>query len=284
MDHDWVFMTPVEELSFVTATAGSVTTAGTGTFTDSAMTDTTGTHDGSSIRILRSNGSTFYATIATQTSSGVFTFADGSLVFATTDTYTIVASPAIRGEAHRYLMPSDFGGIIRGRIQYGGPAGTPRTELLQIDVDEISALNAGENKTTGDPVTIGFRPLTQDSPSEQPRFEALVWPTPGTARTITYRYRRQPVALVNGTDRPVSYAMHDMTLLAAVKAEAERTRHDETSVELDNYKQLLTQSKALDAQMRPKRKGFMSNPESGAGAFPFSLGTVDSYNGTDLTF
>jgi hypothetical protein len=283
MEHDWVFMTPIFELTFVTETTGSVTTGGIGTFTDSTMTDTTGTHNGSSIKVTRSNGSTFHTIVLTQTSAGVFTFADGSLVFTTTDTYKLVASPAIRGEAHRYKMPEDFRGDIRGQITYGGPPGTPRITLQQVSTDEIEALFSGDVTTSSEPVAVGFRPLTQDSPSDPASIEAVFWPTPQSARTIKFRYYRQPVDLVQGTDRPITGVVHDMTLLAAIKAEAELTRHDEIAVWGEHYKNLLVTSVKRDAEQRAKGLGPMLNPEGPSG-FRFFRGTVDSINGTPITF
>jgi hypothetical protein len=283
-EHDWVFMTPLAELSFVTETTGSVTTGGTGTFTDSAMTDTTGTHNGKSLEITRANGSTFHTIVVTQTSAGVYTFADGSLVFTAGDTYTMVAAPAIRGRADRYAMPADFGGNIRGQITYGGPAGTPRIALEQVSDDRIRELTSGDVNTAAEPVAIAFRPLAQEAPSDEAIIEAVVWPTPQAVRTIKFRYHRQPVPLVLGTDRPVSGFIHDMTLLAAIKAEAEVTRHDEIGVWEGQYKTLLATSKIRDSEQRPKSLGMMKNPEGSRVGFPFFRGTTDNINGTEITF
>jgi hypothetical protein len=284
MEHDWFFMTPVAEFSLSAETTGSVTTAGTGTFTDSAMTDTTGTHNGSSIEIVQANGATFHTIVLTQTSSGVFTFQDGSLVFTVGDTYTLATSPAHRGRTDLILMPDDFGGNVRGQITYAGPAGTPRIALNQVSDDRIRELNAGANQTNGDTVAIAFRPIVQDSPSTPARIEAVLWPKPTSARTLRFRYLRQPPALVNGTDRPVSGFVHDMVLLAAIKAEAEITRHDEVGVWEGQYKALLVTAKARDAEQRPKSLGMMTNPEGGSVGFPFFRGTVDDINGTAITF
>jgi hypothetical protein len=283
-DHDWIFMTPLFQMTFVNATTGSVTTGGTGTFTDTAMTDTTGTHNGSSILIKRSTGSTFHTVVLTQTAAGVFTFADGNLVFATTDTYSLAASPAIRGDADRYLMPADFSGSILGPITYGGPAGTPRISLNQVDEGGLRELQSGDVSTSSEPVAIAFRPLDQENQSEEPRIEAVLWPTPQAQRTLHMRYRRRPLPLVLGTDRPITGWEHDMTLLACCKAEAEITRHDEVAIWGATYAALLQTSIKRDSDARPKSRGMMTNPEGGGIGFPFFRGTVDNINGTSITF
>lgn len=285
MEHNWVFMTPLAELTLPVETTGTITTGGSGTFTDTSITDATGTHNGKSMELTGTDGSTQVVTVLTQTSAGVFTFADANLVFTAGDTYTMVASPGFRGRSDRILMPTDFGGSIRGQITYGGPAGTPRIALNQISDDRIRELNAGDNQTNSDTVAIAFRPATQDSPSDPARFEAVLWPKPISTRTINFRYLRQPVPLTLGTDRPVTGFVHDMTLLAAIKAEAEITRHDEVGIWEGQYKALLQTSKDRDSEQRPQSLGMMKNPmDTGGGGFPFFRGTVDDVNGTEITF
>lgn len=277
-DFNWEFMTPLDRITFVSRTTGSITTAGTGTFTDTARTETTGTFNGQNIKITREDGSLFVTTVLTSTSSGVFTFADETLVFLTTDEYTI--STAVDGESHRYLMPDDYIGILVRDLTYELPQGSPLLTLAQVSEDKIRAFRAGGTTTTGDPVMVAFRPITVD---DRPRWEAIFWPTPGTIRTVAFRYRRFPQELEIGTEVTIAGPQHDMTLLQACRAEAERQRFDRVAIEESRYQSQLEVSKRLDRESRPKSLGIEGLNVEGPGVFTPN-GLVDFVNGTEITF
>ena len=196
-EFNWEFMAPIGEITFVSQTTGTITTGGTGTFTDTARTEAAGTFNGQNIKVTRTAGDSFITKVLTSTSSGVFTFDDGTLVFATGDTYSI--STAVDGENHRYLMPEDFFGVLIREMTYGSVAGTPLFRISQVSEDEIRMARAGGTIDNGDPRVVAFRPIEVDS---KPRWEATFWPGPSTLRTVAFRYRRHPVVLSVGMPPP----------------------------------------------------------------------------------
>ena len=276
---DWEFLTPLATLTFVTQTTGTITAGGTGTFTDTARTETTGTFNGQNIKVTSTDGSFVVAVIATQTDSGVFTFADGTLTFTTGDTYSI--STAVDGENHRYLMPADFIGDIVHDVVYELPQGSPGQTLAQVSEDHIRALRAGGTSTTADPVMIAFRPITVDG---RPRWEAVVWPSPGTVRTVSYRYRRYPQPLEIGTDVSIAGPQHDLTLLQACRSEAETKRFDKQGIEEQRYQQRLAASRILNRETKPRSLGQTGmNADGPIGQFAPN-GLVDFVDDTEITF
>lgn len=280
--HDWTFLNEVAELTLVTATEGTVGTGGTGSFTDTTIDDAADTYKNYWVQLTASNGSTKYGQIQSQTSGGVITFYDGSIVVTTGDTYSIAAEPAIRGENDKYIIADDFSGIIHGRVTYASGSNTGVSCLEETDEHSLRTMKVN-GTTTGDPYLFAVRPTSPEDHTQHHRWEFIVYPKPTAARTLLVPYRRDPPALVDGHARPRTPHIHDMTLLACCRSEAERTRHDETGIEETNYQNLLKRSLQIDGRMAPKRKGFMTNPE-GFGGLYFPHGTVDSYNGTEITF
>jgi len=285
-ERDWMFLRPVAELTFETATTGSIETGGTGTFTDTTRTEVANTFAGDSVKIINATtGASAVHIIQSSTSAGVFTFADANLTFTAGDEYSIVSLPAIQGEEHRYQMPADFEGQVLGRMTYAGPAGTPRMEIKEIADEEIRILNAGQTTTGGDPVLVAFRPLVQDTPDEAPRWEAVFWPSPSANRTVVFKYQRVPAALSLGTDRPIVGVKHDRTLLAACKMEAEEQRFDKFGgAWAQAYNKQLENSKRLDREATPRSLGIMFENSDQQSVRPFVQGTVDEVGGQNITF
>ena len=285
-ERDWMFLRPIAELTFQTATTGSVETGGTGTFTDTARTEAAGAFAGNSIKITNATtGATAVHIVLDSTAAGVFTFADANLTFIAGDEYSLVALPAIKGEEHRYLMPADFEGQLLGRMTYAGPAGTPRMEITEVTEDEIRILNAGQTTTGGDPVLVAFRPLVQDDPSEDPRWEGVFWPSPSSNRTVVYKYQRNPPDLSLGTDRPIVGVKHERTLLSACKVEAEEQRFDKFGgAEAQKYAAQLKNSMRMDRDATPRSLGIMTEASDFQAGRPAITGTVDTVGGQNITF
>lgn len=277
-EYNWEFMAPLGSITFVSQTTGTITTGGTGTFTDTARTEADGSFDGQNIKITKSDGSSFTATVLTSTSGGVFTFADATLVFTVGETYSI--STAVEGENHRYLMPTDFHGVLIRDMTYGWPSGSPKLRLRQVAEDEIRAARAGEASDSGDPVVVAFRPIEIE---DEPRWEAIFWPAPGTLRTVHFRYRRFPVRMSIGTERPITGVQHDRALLASCLAEAELDRFGQPGSQEERYQKQLFLSKNLDRDARPKNLGDFGD-RSGDSKIRLPLGTVDKFDGIDITF
>ena len=276
-DFNWEFMSPLASITFVSATTGTIETGGTGTFTDTTRTEATGTFNGQNIKITATDGSSFVTEVLTSTAAGVFTFADGTLVFTAGETYSI--STAVDGSNNRYLFPEDYFGVLLRDITYGLPQGSPLLRLSQRSEDEIRALESGGTETSGDPTFFAQRPIEVD---DAPRWEMILWPRPQTLRTLFYRYRRFPVALTVGTQLPITGKQHDQALLACCKAEAERQRFDKVGIEDANYQKRLEASKMLDREARPKMLGdYGDTSENELARFPNGL--VDTFDDTSIT-
>jgi hypothetical protein len=276
-EFNWEFMAPLGSITFVSQTTGTIETGGTGTFTDTARTETTGNFNGQNIKISGTDGSSFVTKVLTSTSSGVFTFEDGTLVFTAGETYSI--SAAVDGENHRYLMPEDFFGSIIREMTYGSVTGTPLFRISQVSEDVIRSARAGGTIDNGDPRIVGFRPIEVDS---KPRWEAAFWPAPSTLRTVSYRYRRFPVALSQGTQVPITGQQHDQTLVAVCLAEAELERFSQVGTREDRYQKQLVLSKSLDKESRPKNLGnFGDRSDDILTRFP--IGNVDEFDGVDIS-
>lgn len=191
-------------------------------------------------------------------------------------------SGVVAADNSRYYLPDDFYGIMLSQFTY--PAAGPRITIENVDEDHIRRLQAA-NSVTGYPSLVAIRAINTIATATGQRWEAIFWPTPQTAVTVTGLYRRYPAALVNATDTSVAGFQHDRTVLAACIAEAERQRNDEQGVRESFYQQMLQRSIAIDKRASVRNLGDYgdkSEDNANPGQRPLNYYGVSTYNGVSI--
>lgn len=183
----------------------------------------------------------------------------------------------VSSDDSRYYLPEDFYGILTAPFTFDSDG--PVTTIRQVSEGEIRALQAGQGDSTGDPVVFAVRPIATTAASTGQRWEAIFWPTPDGTEIITAAYKRFPQKLTNTGDVSVAGFQHDGTVEAAALAAAELKRGDSLGVHEKMYRDLLEQSKRIDAQAAPATLGDYGDKGEGAVGRRF---TVATYNGVAL--
>jgi hypothetical protein len=141
------------------------------------------------------------------------------------------------------------------------------------------------NRTTGTPVEVAFRPINTDATSTGKRWEAIFWPSPSQALSVSAQYRRFPAALSANSDVSVAGFHHDRTVLAAALAAAELYRNDKVGVQEATYQSRFTSSKKLDGHAIPNRvREYGDKGDTAMGLRPSSDFRAASYNSSPFTF
>lgn len=209
--------------------------------------------------------------------TGAFTFVAGTEVVAAGDSYATAKPPAVGGQNYRYLMPSDFYGIVLAPWTY--EIGGPRLTIGVVAESEIRELRAGAN-TAGTPSVCAFRPLPVIAGTAGGRWETLFWPAPASNYSLTLLYKRFPQQLVASTDRTVFGFQHDDAILAAMISEAERQRGDGVGPREQAYQDKLAKALMIDARASMSRsKNFGDRSEDRGGGRPLSYYGLDTYGG-----
>jgi hypothetical protein len=179
-----------------------------------------------------------------------------------------------------YDMPAGFfGSIADDKFMPAAATGKP---IIAIVPDAYIQQMKVAGAVTGDPAYCSVRPKTvaQDNTGVAPRWQAEFWPTPSSAYAVTAPIRLIPGKLVNLTDTPVAGFQHADTILAFALAEAERTRDDKSGVQAAHASAMLAQSKAIDAEAAPRRRGYNGDRSDDGSIRPgMSYTGVDTYNG-----
>lgn len=216
-------------------------------------------------------------------STGTFTFAiAAAAATAAGDSYMTAQPPASGGQNYRYVMPSDFYGIVLAPWTF--EIGGPRLTINVVSESEIRELRAGAN-TAGTPSVCAFRPLSTVAATNGGRWETLFWPAPASNYSVTLIYKRFPQQLVNATDRTVFGFQHDDAILAAMISEAERQRGDNVGPREAAYQDKLAKAIMIDARSsmsRSKEFGDRSEDRMGFGRRPSSFYGVDTYGGVRI--
>jgi hypothetical protein len=179
----------------------------------------------------------------------------------------------VDGENWRYYMPDGFYGHMLGRMTY--PENQGYLDLTECAEDVIRSLYA-ESDISGYPSKYAIRPLHGD---DRRRWEMIVWPKPTSSHTITGRCRIYPNKLVELTDTPNAGQQFDEAILAAVLAEAEKTREGTAGVMESAWAEALVRAVAIDQKTAPRRVGDYG---PGRGRVPGRVYTgVDSYTNAD---
>jgi hypothetical protein len=181
----------------------------------------------------------------------------------------------------RYYLPDDFYGILLSRFTY--PAAGPRITIENIDEQRIRELQAGAS-VTGYPSVVAVRAINTTASTTAQRWEAIFWPTPQTALTVTGMYKRYPAALSASGDTSIAGFQHDRTVLAACIAAAELQKNDEQGPREAFYQQMLQRSLRLDKRASPVSLGDYGDKseEHGTGQRPLNYYGVNTYNGVSI--
>lgn len=166
--------------------------------------------------------------------------------------------------AARYYMPPGFYGDMISNFTYS-PAG-PRVRIENCDEGKIRALHTSTNAATGDPFLCALRRLPDVGNlinAEGRMWELVVYPTPGTAYTVTGKIRIFPNKLVNDNERHAAGFVFDEAIVNACLAEAERQRHDMMGERWEIWLESLQRALAIDSQTAPRKLGYNSDRSDG---------------------
>lgn len=154
-----------------------------------------------------------------------------------------------------YQLPSDFGGI-EGDITF---AADQAFRVIQIRGENyIRQLQQG-NTASGIPKYGAVRALRSGLSGQ--RYELLLWPTPGSAHDLTFRYNINPDALAAVNDYALGGPALAETILQSCRAAADRIFNDNVGDEYRMFIERLKASVSLDRRMlAPERLGFAHDP------------------------
>lgn len=201
-----------------------------------------------------------------------------------TPTFTITFDPdgesgeCVDGEAWRYHMPDGFYGHMIGWFTY--PHGEGRVKIEQASELRVRELRAASD-ATGTPAVGAIRRIPIKVGDEAARcWELVVWPTPSSSVVITGAARLYANKLLEDEDRPNCGFVFDEAVLAAMLAEAERTKEDSTGEQEAHWAEALVRAIAIDQQSTPRRLGSYG---PGGGDLPLRTYSVDAYIQLDGT-
>lgn len=149
-------------------------------------------------------------------------------------------------------LPDDFGGLIGG-FTYAADVAYHKIEVVpESQIRHLISFNV----STGFPIKVAIRPRSSDGTDGQ-RFEALWWPTPDAAYTLSYRYIVNPSMLNASAPYPLGGMNHAETVMASCLAAAESTLDDTHGVRWTEYLMKLRASVAHDRKFgAPDSFGF----------------------------
>lgn len=169
-----------------------------------------------------------------------------------------------------YALPDDLERIV-GDLTW--PASTSYPSIQQTSDEAIRQWRQVDD-STGIPRHYAVRPVAGDGSTGQ-RHEMLLYPTPSSAWTLTYRYVRRPAALSNSNLYPIGGTEHGETILASALAMAELERHETKGARWAYFLERLAASIHRDRSQAPGNLGRQSGHSY---VYP-NNGTSVTYNG-----
>lgn len=277
----WQFLTPLITLTFAPTVSGTATAVGTTTtLKDATRTEATGSFVGQIIWFTGGTGAGQTATLSAYSSvTQTFTFGAVAVAPDTTTTYEVAPATCVLGDNTRYYLPDGFYGSLI--VPWTPPANGGYPNVTVVNEEMIREMYAGA-ASSGYPVYCGFRPAPAIGvTTNSKRWEAVFWPKPSTAYTITSRARLYPDKLVNTTDRHIAGFEFDEVILAAALAEADRQRNDTVGIHAQNYGDALAAALRIDKEAAPKRLGNYGDKSDDVRLpmRPYGFKGVDTYNG-----
>ena len=270
VSHEWFFLSPIGNISTGT-TSGTVSGVPVYGGVYSTITAT-----GS---VFESRMASFATTITFDTSETAYT------VYAYTSATEIIVTGDASGEAsgdtvtigaqRDFDLPDDFGSI-RGSITFGSESFEHRSVRI-ISEYQIRNLRQTGSIETDEPIYAAVRPLAFTGVSGL-RYELLVYPTPSSSYTLSYKYNALPNALSTANPYPYGGAVHAETILASCLAIAENRSNDESGVKAQAFQERLRASIEYDKRNAPDYYGY--NGDSSI----YDNNTYEPYRGRVTTY
>ena len=164
---------------------------------------------------------------------------------------------ALVANDYDYTLPDDFGGII-GCFHWDTSNLWPAIE--ERTPQQILEMRQGST-TTGRPLYFAIRPRYSDGTSGQ-RFEAIFYPTPDAAYTLTYHYVALLLKLSASYPYPFGGMAHAETILESCLAIAEERMDDAKAVHAQKWIERLVASVNSDRRRAPEFMGYNGDRSS----------------------
>lgn len=147
-----------------------------------------------------------------------------------------------------YELAADFEGMLSG---FSYQTGSARRRVARVPEEEVASLQ-GKNNLSGAPEYCALRVVQPADDVNQTHCEALFYPTPDAAYTLTYRYSVSPPELSETIEYHLGGAVHSECVLEACLAAAEKTMQPEhgPGIHAERFQQLLQASVKIDAEMQ----------------------------------
>ena len=188
-------------------------------------------------------------------------------------------STNVDGDAWRHFMPDGFYGVMQGWFTY--EADDVRKAIERTTEQRIRDLRAAQGTVTGDPSYFAIRPCNQSYPR---KWEALFWPDPDSAETVTGACKIYPNQLIELTEKPNAGYVFDEAILAASLSEAERQRDDISGEKQAAWADAFTRAVTIDLRTAPPKLGDYGDKGHGGIAERRGWYTgVDQYTNLDGT-
>jgi len=184
----------------------------------------------------------------------------------------------VAADQSRYFLPDDFYGVLVQPFTYPANTNAGLTTIDPVSEYRVRELRAATT-STGYPSVVALRAINTTATATGGRWEAIFWPTPSSADTVTALYKRFPNVLSGASDTSVAGFVHDNTVLAAALAEAELQRNDILGPRESAYQTALVRSKRIDSRSTPGRGGGYGDPSAGGGRGFDRVDVNGKYNG-----
>lgn len=176
-----------------------------------------------------------------------------------TVTVSLVATAGadnIAADAARYRMPFWFNGVSREDFVYSG-ATAPLVRIEHVGPNVLA--NLQQRPSTGDPWAFAFRRLTASASQQPAGWELVCYPTPSTARTITFTAKAFPDLMSDEGHRFLAGSEYDRLIESAVLLEAAiEGRPDMIEMRRGEYADALRNAMNSNAETRPRMGGELS--------------------------
>lgn len=135
---------------------------------------------------------------------------------------TATSTISLAANDSMYALPDDFGEMLDGVFTHAAGSGASKPPIGIIKEEQLRQLQAAAN-VTGTPKYAAIRQVA----GTPMRYEALFYPTPDAAVTLTFDYSIAPPDLSETHPHPYGGPQHAETILEAILAEAEKKLLDE---------------------------------------------------------
>ncbi len=244
--HRWSFMSPTAQITMWSSQTGDTASSLSGA-TDGAGNSATSIAGASAI---------FHASMVGHTvkfDSGnnfpIHSYTSGSTISVIGDATGETAGFSIPANG-AYTFPDNFG-YLEDDFRYG-------SSDAKVFMENRAPQNVRTRKAvsgTGDPHYFAVQPVSFSSVYGQ-RWEVLVHPTPGSVKTLNYRYAVNPSQMTGDNEYPLGGAMHGRTIRALALAAAEASRNDGQKEWLNRSQRLLAASIDTDMRTKPRNPAY----------------------------